>query len=160
MRRSIGVVATVVAVAACGGVANAEPVVPAVGSSCPDGVADAFTQLADGKSFLACQGVSASYRWQPVSTPFEPSDRWLSYGPGLTLTGQGRRNPEILSGQWTASPQDPSSTCSAEQAPVTDAGVAPPQTTAGKPGQVLHFEVVPVVFTITLTGNCLWERVS
>jgi hypothetical protein len=160
MRRSIGVAATAVVVAAGAGVANAEPVAPAAGSSCSDSLADVFTQLPDGKTLVACQGVSGSHQWQSVSEPFEPSDRWLSYGPGLTLSGQGRRNPEILSGQWTASPQDASSSCSAEQAPVTDAGVAPPQATAGKPGQTLHFEVVPVVFTITLTGNCLWERVN
>ncbi len=149
-----------VAVAAGAGVANAEPVAPAVGSSCADSVAGAFTQLADGTTFLACEGVSGGYRWQRVSAPFEPSDRWLSYGPALTLHGQGRRNPEILSGQWTATPQDLVSACSAEQAPVTDAGVAPPQKTVGKPGQALDFEVLPVVFSIELGGDCLWERVS
>ena len=68
--------------------------------------------------------------------------------------------PEVLSGQWTATPQDSASACSVEQAPVTDAGVAPPQTTVGKPGQALHFEVVPVVFSIVLGGDCLWERVN
>ena len=142
------------------GVANAQPIAPAAGSSCPDSVADAFTQLPDGTTFLACQGVPGGYRWQPVSAPFEPSDRWLSYGPELTLHGQGRRNPEILSGQWKATPQDAASVCSAEQAPVTDGGVAPPQTTVGKPGQALDFEVLPVVFSIVLGGDCLWERVS
>jgi hypothetical protein len=159
MKRRIAVVAAV-AVAAGAGVANAEPVAPAVGSSCADSVAGAFTQLPDGTTFLACEGVSGGYRWQPVSAPFEPSDRWLSYGPALTLHGQGRRNPAILSGQWIATPQDLASTCSAEQAPVTDAGVAPPQKTVGKPGQALDFEVLPVVFSIQLGGDCLWERVS
>ena len=149
-----------VAVVAGAGVANAEPVAPAVGSSCADSVAGAFTQLPDGTTFLACEGVSGGYRWQPVSAPFEPSDRWLSYGPALTLHGQGRRNPEILSGRWIATPQDLASACSAEQAPVTDAGVAPPQKTVGKPGQALDFEVLPVVFSIELGGDCLWKRVS
>ena len=160
MKRRIGAAVTAVAVVAGVGVANAEPVAPQAGSSCAASVADAFTQLPDGTTFLACQGVSGDYRWRPVSTPFDPSDRWLSYGPGLTLHGQGRRNPEVLSGQWTATPQDSASACSVEQAPVTDAGVAPPQTTVGKPGQALHFEVVPVVFSIVLGGDCLWERVN
>lgn len=149
-----------VVVAAGAGVANAEPIAPAVGASCSDNVAGAFTQLPDGSTFLACEGVPGGHRWQPVSPPFEPSDRWLSYGPRLTLHGQGRRNPELLSGQWTATPRDSASACSAVQAPVTDAGVAPPQTTVGHPGQVLDFEVLPVVFSIVLDGDCLWERVS
>jgi hypothetical protein len=159
MKCRIAVVAAV-AVAAGAGVANAEPAAPAVGSACADSVVGAFTQLPDGTTFLACEGVSRDYRWQPVSAPFEPSDRWLSYGPALTLHGQGRRNPEILSGKWTATPRDLASACSAEQAPVTDAGVAPPQKTVGKPGQALDFEVLPVVFSIELGGDCLWERVS
>jgi hypothetical protein len=28
------------------------------------------------------------------------------------------------------------------------------------PGQPLRFEVLPVVFSIELTGNCLWERIG
>lgn len=138
--------------------ASAEPiVVPQPGSSCPDRLADAFTQLPDAQEVVECRSDSGGHTWQPVPEPFDPSDIWLSYGPGLTLTGQGRRNPEILSGQWTATPLDDGA-CGAEQAAVTDAGVGAPQTATGKPGETLEFEVMPVVYTITLTGYCLWER--
>jgi hypothetical protein len=79
----------------------------------------------------------------------------------LELHGQGRRNPEILSGDWIGYPQDSGSRCSAEQAAVVSAGVVgPPQTSMGGPGQPLQFEVLPVVFSIKLTGNCLWEKAS
>lgn len=138
--------------------AGAEPIAdPQPGSPCPVSVADAFTVLPDAREVVACGIAGGGLAWQPVTQPFDPSDVWLSYGPGLTLNGQGRRNPEILSGQWTATPLDGGS-CGAEQAPVTDAGVGAPQTTTGKPGEMLSFEVLPVVYTITLTGNCLWER--
>jgi hypothetical protein len=76
----------------------------------------------------------------------------------LELRGQGRRNPEIMSGDWIGYPQDSGSRCSAEQAAVVSAGVVgPPQTSMGEPGQPLQFEVLPVVFTIKLTGYCLWQ---
>lgn len=134
-------------------VASAEPDLT---PQCSSDLAGAMTVLPDGKTFGVCEGSS----WRPVGSPFDPSDRWLSYGAGVTLHGQGRRNPEILSGQWTGSPLDPSSVCGVVQAPVTDAGVGAPQVTSGRPGLVLDFEVLPVVFTITLTGDCLWQRVS
>jgi hypothetical protein len=129
---------------------------PGVEPGCSSGLVGAMTVLPDGKTFEVCEGNS----WRPVGSPFNPNDRWLSYGHGVTLHGQGRRNPEILSGRWTGAPLDSSSACGVQQAPVTDSGVGTPQVASGKPGQVLNFEVLPVAFTITLTGNCLWERAS
>jgi hypothetical protein len=138
--------------AASAPVATADPGSP---PECSANLIGAMTVLADGKTFGVCEGGA----WRTVRSPFNPSDRWLSYGGGVTLHGQGRRNPEILSGQWTGAPLDSSSGCGVEQAPVTDAGVGAPQVTSGRPGQVLGFTVLPVVFTIILTGDCLWTRV-
>lgn len=137
-------------------VAGADPVSPRSGSPCAEDLADALTQLSD-RTFLSCSGGS----WEPFTGPYVSSDRWFSFGPAVTLHGQGLRNPEILSGRWVATPVDPGTTCSAEQATVVSAGeVGPPQTSTGARGQPLDFEVLPVVFSIELTGACLWERVG
>ena len=161
MARRIAVAVTAMVVMA-GGVAPgaaADPVAPQPDSACSATLTGARTQAKDGTTFLECVNAAGSYRWQPLTGPLPPSDRWLSYGPALTLHGQGRRNPEILSGHWIAQPQDPLGTCSAEQSAVVSAGeVGPPQTSTGRSGQAIEFVVLPVVFTISLTGNCLWER--
>jgi hypothetical protein len=140
--------------------ASADPVVPQADAPCSENLDGALTQLSDGSAYLQCSNAPGNYQWVPFTDPYPSSDRWLSYDPGLTLHGQGRRNPEILSGRWTAYPQDPAAVCAADQAAVVSAGqVGPPQTSTGQPGQPLTFDVLPVVFTITLTGNCLWEAV-
>ena len=160
LRAVVAVLALAVAAAAGAPPTGAEPaVVPQPGASCPESFAEAYTQLPDAQEVVVCQPGSGGQTWLPVGQPFDPSDIWLSYGPGLTLHGQGRRNPELLSGQWTATPQD-GGACGVEQAAVTDAGVGEPQATAGEPAQTLAFEEVPVVYSITLTGYCLWERVD
>jgi hypothetical protein len=136
--------------------AGADDVAPQPGSPCAESLADALTQLPD-RAFLVCSGGS----WESFTGPYPSSDRWFSYGPPLTLHGQGLRNPEILSGNWTATPQHSDSTCSAQQAAVISAGeVGPPRTSTGEQGRPLDFDVLPVVFSIELTGDCLWERVS
>ncbi len=128
---------------------------PTAGAACSEGLTGAMTATPDGQTFLVCRAAA----WQTVGEPFDPSDRWVSGdGSALTLRGQGRRNPEILSGRWVATPLDGVSACGAEQSAVTDAGVGAPQATAGVAGKTLTFEVVPVVYTIKLTGNCLWTR--
>ena len=140
--------------------APADPMRPQPDAPCSENLAGALTQLPDGASFLECSNAPGNYQWTPFTGPYPSSDRWLSYGPALTLHGQGRRNPEILSGRWTAYPQDDDTTCSAQQTVVVSAGeVGPPQTSTGQPGQPMNFEVLPVVFSITLSGNCLWEAV-
>lgn len=168
MKQRIAVAATAMVVAASGPLsaaacAHAEPpagpVVPQADAPCAESLADALTRLPDGQTLLECRSEPGGYRWKPFAGPYPASDRWLSYGPALELHGQGRRNPEIMSGPWVGYPQDTVSRCSAEQAAVVSAGVVgPPQMSTGEPGQPLQFEVLPVVFTIKLTGYCLWQK--
>ena len=80
---------------------------------------------------LVCQRTER--RWQTVATPAPPSDRWLSVGPAMTLHGEGRRNPDVRSGDWTATPQDSTSRCRAEQSTVVSPGVvSPPKPRRGR----------------------------
>ncbi len=64
-----------------------------------------------------------------------------------------------MSGPWTGTPQDAAARCSAEQTAVVGvAEVGPPQMAAGEPGQPLQFSIEPTMFTIELSGACLWEK--
>jgi hypothetical protein len=78
----------------------------------------------------------------------------------MKLYGEGRRNASIASGDWIASPQEPDSSCRAEQVAVIDAGVVgPPRIDEGAAGQPLSFRVLPNLFSITMSGYCLWAKV-
>ncbi len=134
------------------GVTPVASAAPVSAPDCSDRLAAAMTVLPD-ESFAVCDDGS----WQPVTAPFIPPDRWVSYGDGVLLHGQGRRNPEIMGGPWTGTPLDSSTVCGAEQASVTNDGVGAPVAVVGTAGETLPIEVGPVVFTITLTGDCLWE---
>ena len=73
-------------------------------------------------------------RWVPFTEIYPSGDKWLTYGPELTLYGQARRNPEIKAGNWIGIPQDLESLCSAKQSVVVAAGqLAPPQVLTGEP---------------------------
>jgi hypothetical protein len=136
-------------------VAAADPVAPQSDSPCSSNYADAMTLPSGAKMPLVCQGG----RWQTVTTPQPPNDRWLSYGPEMTLYGEGRRNPNVRSGDWTATPLDSTSQCRAEQSVVVSPGVvSAPQTAEGQAGQPLEFTVPPRLFDIQLSGYCLWSR--
>jgi hypothetical protein len=141
---------------------HAEPVVPQPDTQCSESVAGAFTQLPDYKTFLECRNQPGlGYRWQIFDDPYPNSDQWLTYGPELTLHGEGQRNREINSGDWTADPQNSDSRCNAEQLVVVSAGeLSPPQVSTGEPGQPLKLRVLPLLFTIELSGNCLWQKTS
>lgn len=146
-------IAGVAAALVCAPAAAADPVAPEAGSSCGE-LSGAMTQISDG-SFLDCPDGT----WTQYTGPYPSSDRWFSYGPAVKLHGQGLRNPQILSGAWLATPQDADSVCSASQAAVVSAGeVGPAQKSVGEPGQILAFDVLPVVFSIELSGDCLWQR--
>jgi hypothetical protein len=137
-------------------VANADPVAPQPNASCTAEVKDALTWPAGATAPQMCDGAN----WQPVADPYPMSDEWLSAGPVMTLHGQGRRNPMLESGRWTATPLTPESVCGATQFAVVSGTptLTPPQSDRGEPGRPLALEVVPRLFTIELTGDCLWQR--
>ncbi len=134
---------------------------PLPDTPCSEGLAGALAQPQDDWRFVECVNQPpAGWRWQPFAGDYPSSSRFLTYGPALTLHGEGRRNPEIKSGHWIAYPQDPGTRCVAQQSAVlSGAGVGPPATVAGEPGRPLDFQVVPFLFTIEMTGNCLWQQV-
>ncbi|BBY66367.1 hypothetical protein [Mycolicibacterium helvum] len=160
MRRCGALIAAVAAALASAAPAHADAPVPQAGAPCPQDFADVMTQLPGGADFLVCQAVpDQPGRWAPVVTPFDPASRWLSYGPEITLHGQGFRNPNLRSGQWTATPLDPATECAADQVTVVSAGVlAPLVHSQGQPGQPLRLDVLPKLFTIVLSGECLWSQ--
>lgn len=136
-------------------IASADPAAPQQDAPCSADLGDAAT-LPFGQSLpLVCQ----DQRWQQVTAPGDPSDRWVSFGPAIALHGEGLRNPNLLSGTWTATPLDPEARCAAIQHAVVSAGVVgAPVTAQGRPGQQLSLQVLPSLFDISMTGHCLWAR--
>jgi hypothetical protein len=138
--------------------AIADPVVPQPDSPCSPDVVDAFTQSVDHSVVLTCDS-ALGYRWRAVDDPYPHSDRWLSYGPALTLDGDGQRSREVDSGDWTGDPQGVNERCTATQHAISPAGgAAPPQATAGEPGQPLRLRLDPLLLSVELGGYCLWLR--
>jgi hypothetical protein len=136
--------------------ARADAPAPQAGAPCPADLADVMTRLPNVGDFLVCQ---ASGSWVPVLDPFDPAIRWLSYGSGITLHGQGFRNPNLRSGRWTAVALDPSTACGADQVTVIGPGeLAPVVHSQGEIGRPLQLDVLPKLFTITMTGDCLWSE--
>jgi hypothetical protein len=160
MKRFVGVTLVVAAAAVVWpGGAHADPIAPALQSPCSEELAGTMTLLPDEQTYVACQEDAAGYIWTAVATPFEPNDAWLSYGPAITLHGQGMRNPNLSSGSWTATPRDSETVCRVQQETVIEAGVlSTPQLTEGNPGQPLEVAMAPKLFYAELAGNCLWER--
>jgi hypothetical protein len=142
------------------GIAHAELPMPQLEAPCPADLAGTMTLLPDEQTYVVCQDeIGARFAWTPAPTPFEPNDQWLSYGPMITLHGQGMRNPNLTSGQWTATPQDSETVCRAQQETVIEAGVlSEPQVSQGITGQSLSLEMLPKLFYAELSGNCLWVK--
>jgi hypothetical protein len=143
------------------GLAVADPVVPQPGSPCGANLVDAMTWPTGDTAPLVCAGGAAGGQWRTVDSPYPVSDRWASFGPPMKLHGEGLRNATIPSGNWTATPLDPDGRCGAEQlAVIPGTGTGPPRDTEGGPGQTLSLEVVPKLFSIEMTGACLWQKVN
>ena len=141
---------------------RADPVAPQADTPCSPNFSGVMTWLPNAKIPLVCgDQPGAGYQWKTVATPYPVSDRWLSYGPEMKLHGEGLRNMNVRSGDWTATPQDGNSRCRAVQIDVVDAGVVgPPRVDEGKAGQPLSFVVVPKLFSINMSGYCLWVKVG
>lgn len=153
--RSVPTALAMLALLLSSAVAIADPVAPQAGSSCSSSYAEVMTMPQGATMPLVCQGG----RWQPVTTPQPPSAQWLSFGPQMTLSGEGRRNPNVASGAWTAVPQDSTTQCRAEQSTVVSPGVvSSPEVSEAQPGQPLELTILPRLFDIQLSGFCLWSR--
>jgi hypothetical protein len=137
--------------------AHAEPAVPQPDTACSTDLTDAATMPPGTSLPLVCQ----EQRWRAAAAPADPSERWVSFGPAMALHGQGLRNPNLIAGPWTATPLDADTRCAATQQVVVSAGVVgTPVFTEGVPGQQLSLDVLPSLFDISMSGHCLWERVS
>ena len=141
-------------------VVRAQPVTPQPDAVCSKDLSGALTQLPDRKTILQCRNQQGGeYRWQGLESPYPKSDRWLTYGPRLTLHGEGQPNREIDSGDWMAYPQALGDQCKADQRAVVRAGeLSPPQVVTGEPGQPLKLRLLPLLFTVDLSGYCLWQK--
>jgi hypothetical protein len=144
------------AVLATPGTAVADPQAPRQGTPCTTTLDGALTWPAGATSPLRCD----AGQWSPVVDPYPVSDEWASYGPTMTLHGEGRRNPSIMTGAWTAVPLDDETTCRAAQYAVipNTPRVGDPVISQAPAGEPLTFEVVPRLFTIEMSGDCLWKR--
>ena len=149
-----------VGVALSPAVAHADVITPGLAGPCSAGLAGVMTLLPDGQTYAVCQeDIGSNFAWQAAPVPFEPSTGWLSYGPGINLHGQAMRNPNLTSGQWTATPEGPETACRAQQQTVVAAGVlAAPQVFQGEPGQAMSVEMLPQLFYVELSGQCLWTK--
>jgi len=158
--RTVASVFVVALAAAPSGIAHADAPTPQLEAPCPADLAGTMTLLPDEQTYVVCQGgIAARFAWTQAPTPFEPNDQWLSYGPVITLHGQGMRNPNLTSGLWTATPQDSETVCRAQQETVIEAGVlSEPQILQGATGQSLSLEMLPKLFYAELSGNCLWVK--
>jgi hypothetical protein len=136
-------------------VALSDPPAPQADTPCSPNLAYVMTWPTAAKVPLVC----LDEHWKAVTSPPPPNDRWLSVGPAMTLHGEGQRNPSVASGDWTAAPQDADSQCRAEQQTVVSPGqLSPPQLSEGKPGQPLSLQLLPRLFSIEMSGYCLWTR--
>ena len=158
-RYRLALLALAVAAVLAPGFAHADMVSPQVQAPCSADLAGAMTLLPDERTYVTCQEGAAGYAWAAAPVAFEPNETWLSYGPAITLHGQGMRNPNLTSGRWTATPRDSETVCRVQQETVVEAGVlSTPQLSEGEPGQPLDVAMAPKLFYLELAGNCLWKR--
>ena len=151
--------AAVCAALALSAPADADPAPPQLGAGCAADLADALTVLPDQQTYAVCRGDAGGYMWTAAAIPFDPQDSWYSYGPVITLHGQGMRNPNVTAGEWTATPRDPQTVCRASQQTVVEAGVlSDPEITEGQSGQPLTLRLQPALFYLELSGDCLWFK--
>jgi hypothetical protein len=143
-----------------GPIGHAEVAPPEVGAACAAELDGAMTLLPDLTTYASCQQQpGGGYGWSAATTPFPPNDVWFSYGPAITLHGQGMRNPNLSSGRWTATPQDAETTCRVTQTAVVAAGVlGKPEVSEGEQGNPLTVQMQDKLFYAELAGDCLWVK--
>lgn len=171
-RRTLILTATAGSVAVVGGVALAlaqadppdtdtAPSTPQQGAACAADLGGALTALPsqpgdpqNRKNLLECSDGS----WQTYTAEYPSADRWLSTGPDLVLHGQGVRNAELFAGQWTGTPQTSADVCRAQYVDASNGKMSEPHTVTAEPGRPVEFDASTQLFTVTLSGHCLWQR--
>jgi hypothetical protein len=73
----------------------ADPEAPQPGTPCSADLSDVMTWPPDAKMPLVC----VNGQWQTVTSPPPPNDRWLSFGPAMTLARGGDAKPHRRVGQ-------------------------------------------------------------
>lgn len=135
---------------------------PQLDAACSTSLDGALTALppqpgdpSNRKNLLEC----SSGAWRTFTGEYPSSDRWLSTGPDVVLRGQGIRNPEIMGGTWTATPQTEDAQCRAQSVDAEPGGTSgEAEISTADPGQPVTVDVSDHLLTVTLSGYCLWQR--
>jgi hypothetical protein len=149
IRTFVAVVATALATAP---VAVADP---ATDTSCTPALGGVMSKKPTADVVMLCK----DGMWYPQPADSPPSDRWVTFGPTMTLRGEALPNPNLVAGTWTATPLGPWTRCrSVQQTGVAANAISPPQPDQGAPNMPMTFQVVNQVITTQLSGYCLWVR--
>jgi hypothetical protein len=144
------------------------PVVPRADTPCSPHLANVRTVNHDAPpaqpyTVLMCENRGTrGYVWKsvPVSVSF-PITKWLSVGPDDGVTLLGDRREVNAPSSWVGTPQEEDAQCIAEQEPLLRNGyIGHPTAVAGGTGIPLYFDVMANLFSLQLSGNCLWTEVE
>lgn len=145
------VVATAAALSAAP-IAGADP---ATDTACTPALAGVMSKKPTADVDMLCKDAM----WYPQPADGPPSDRWVTFGPTLTLRGDALPNPNVLMGSWTAKPLGPWTRCRAvQQTGVGPGALSPPLIDTSPPNSPMAFDMEYHVVTARLSGYCLWER--
>lgn len=128
---------------------------PATSTDCTPDLAGVSTKRFEAEVVVLCK----NGMWYPQPADAPPSDRWVSFGPTLSLHGQALPNPNVLQGTWNAVPLGPWTRCrSVQQTGVAAGAVSKPSVDQGPPNAPMTFDVITNVVSIQFSGYCLWVR--
>jgi hypothetical protein len=128
---------------------------PATDTSCTPALAGVMSKKPTADVDMLCKDAM----WYPQPADGPPSDRWVTFGPTLTLRGDALPNPNVLMGSWTAKPLGPWTRCRAvQQTGVGPGAISPPLIDQSPPNSPMAFDMEYHVVTARFSGYCLWER--
>ena len=128
---------------------------PATDTSCTPELEGVMSKRATSDVAMLCK----DRMWWPQPVDAPPSDRWVTFGPTLTMRGQGLPNPNVVQGSWLATPIGPWTRCrSMQQSGVAPGAISPPLEDQGPPNQPMLFQIDPNMVSTQFSGYCLWVR--
>jgi hypothetical protein len=150
-RRLLAVLVAIVTATLCGApVAVADP---ATDTSCTPALEGVTTKKLEADVVMLCR----DGMWYPQPADAPPSNRWVSWGPTLTLRGEALPNPNINMGRWLARPLGEWTRCrSLQQTGVAAGAVSKPIADQGSIDVPMLFDIVTNAVTVHFSGYCLW----